>query len=416
MIRPIRVVGWLIASGGLAALLTAGGCGDVPVVGNELLCDLTPFEPNQDCAKQSEADAGTDTDADVTDAANAINDPGLDTSSWVAPDSCKTGHCLPAPIGNEAGLWSIEPISLWIGPADQVLDACPDDPKSGVPNEKFRLFDNLVAPPATCSTCTCAPSEGSCNGVPETLELRAGACGQNGVITVPFDTPANWDGSCTNADTIAAGAKCPAGSSTLCTQSVHSSALPLPVNDACKASASAPSLDLKTSWEIAALACHGNVEGQSCGKDALKMYCVNDPGPPWLQCTFREGVHEKCPDNYQYARHVLYPKDPIDNRGCSSCACGAPTDSACLGGLRLSTGGACGTDLVTVQVGSMGPICYDFLAPGLAIGSKAIVNRTYLPGMCSASGGEAVGDANADVVNAVTFCCLEPYVEAEPPH
>jgi hypothetical protein len=145
------------------------------------------------------------------------------------------------------------------------------------------------------------------------------------------------------------------------------------------------------------------------------MYCINDPGPAWLQCTYREGVHEQCPDNYQYARHVLYPKKPIDDRGCSACECGAPMASACLGGLRLSMGSACGTDLVTLQVASTGPLCYNFLTPGKAIGSKAIVNREYVPGVCAVSGGESVGSAAADVANAVTFCCMGPYVEIEPP-
>lgn len=215
--------------------------------------------------------------------------------------------------------------------------------------------------------------------------------------------------------TLAAGAKCPAGSQTLCAQSVFSSELPGPADEACKPSVSVPSLPLKTSWEIGALVCHGNTQEQSCGAGSLKAYCVNDPGPEWLHCTYRDGVHEKCPDNYEYARYVFYPEEPADDRGCSACECGAPVGSACLGGLRLSSGGTCGTDFVTLQVGSMGPICYDFLAPGKAIGSKAIVNREYLPGVCAATGGDPVGKATPDVSKAVTFCCMEPWIEIDPP-
>ncbi len=406
-----------VAFGTVLGLVTTaiGGC-SAPDNFGDITCKPNAFLPDPWC--RAAADAGTDAEADAadTDAANAIDNPGLNTSYWVAPDSCKTGICVPDPNGNEAILWEKVPISLWIGPVDQVPGKCPDDPVYGVPTEKFRGFDQLVAPPATCSPCACGPSEGTCGGVPETLELRAGTCAQSGVVTVPFDAPANWDGSCTNADTIAAGAKCPAGSQTLCTQSVHSSALPAPIDDACKASVSGPSLALKTSWEIGALACTGITLPQSCGTTSLTTYCVNDPGPAWLYCTYRDGVHETCPDNYQYARHVLYPKEPIDNRGCSACECGAPTGSACLGALSLSTDGACGAELVKLQVASMGQICYDFLPPGLAIGSKAIVNRAYLPGVCAASGGESVGGATADVAKAVTFCCMAPWVEMEPPH
>ena len=383
-------------------------------------CDPNAPLPDARCRAILKTDAGTDTDDAGTDAdnmsnaANAIDDPGLYTSSWVPPDACKTGTCVPDPNGTGAILWASVPISLWIGPVDQVPAKCPDDPDYGVPTEKFRGFDQLVAPPATCSACSCGPSEGTCSGVPETLELRAGMCAQNGVVTVPFDTPANWDGSCTNADTIAAGAKCPAGSQTLCTQSVHSSALPPPANEACKPSVSVPAA-LETSWKIGALACTGNTQPQTCGTMSLTTYCVNDPGPAWLHCTYRDGVHEQCPDNYQYARYVLYPKEPIDDRGCSACECGAPMGSACEGALSLSADGACGAEIVKLQVGSMGPICYDFLVAGKAIGSKAIMNRTYWPGVCAVSGGGAVGSAVADVANAVTFCCMEPYVDIDPP-
>jgi hypothetical protein len=112
---------------------------------------------------------------------------------------------------------------------------------------------------------------------------------------------------------------------------------------------------------------------------------------------------------------VLFPKEPIDDRGCAACSCGAPMGSACEGGLRLSADGTCVADFVTLQVGSMAPMCYDFVVPGKAIGSKAIVNRTYWPGVCAASGGGAIGSATADVTKAVTFCCMDPYVEIDPP-
>ena len=153
-------------------------------------CDPKAIRPDPACVNQPLVgeDAGTNADAESdaanTDAANAIDDPDLDTSSWVAPDACKTGICVPDPNGTGAISWATVPISLWIGPVDQVPAKCPEE---SVPTEKFRGFDQLVVPPATCSPCSCGPSEGTCNGAPETLELRAGTCAQSGVMTVPFD-------------------------------------------------------------------------------------------------------------------------------------------------------------------------------------------------------------------------------------
>jgi hypothetical protein len=407
----------------LAAACTINACSSATET-NLLPCDPDAILPSSACLKQTSSteDAGTDGETDAgTDASNIIdnNGPGLDISNWAPPNGCNTGRCIPDPVGEDGALWATVPVSLWIGPLDQVLNKkCGDDETSGVPKEVFRRYDQLVAPPATCSSCSCTPSEGTCSGVPETLELRAGTCAQSGVVTIPFDAPANWDGSCTNADTIAAGAKCPAGSQTLCTQSVHSSVLPSPADDACKPSVSAPLSTLQTTWELGALACTANAEAPTCGTDALKSHCVNDPGSPWLQCTYRTGVHEKCPENYQSSRHVLYPKEPIDNRGCSACSCGAPMGSACKGALSLSTDDACGAELVKLQVGSIGPMCYDFLLPGEAIGSKAIVNRTYLSGVCAVSGGDAIGAAmpnDNELGGVVTFCCRAPEPPPPPP-
>ena len=379
----------------------------------ESKCDATGLLPSRLCVGQ--ADAGADADGDTDAKQNAIDDPGLNTANMAPPGNCNTGHCLPVPTGDDAGLWSTRPLSLWIGPVDQAPTTCPDDPVVGVPNLKFRLFDKLVAPSATCPACTCGPSEGTCTDAPEKIELRAGKCNQSGVPVYPFDGPAGWGGLCSNDDTIAASAKCPAGSQTLCAQSVRSSALPLPADEACKASASAPPPALETAWEVAGVACHANTEGQSCGTDTLKMYCVNTPGPAWLQCVYRDGVHETCPGHYTYRREVLYPKAPIDTRECLACTCGAPVGSICKGTLGLYADTACGVGLINNTIASTGESCFDLQPPGLGIGSKAVSNLTYLPGTCAASGGEPVGNAIADVQNAVTFCCMEPIVEIDPP-
>jgi hypothetical protein len=377
-------------------------------------CDPDGLAPSKLCMAQ--ADAGVDADAafEADAGEDALDDPGFDAASMAPPNNCKAGLCLPVPTGPEAGLWSDMPLSLWVGPAELAPLACPDDPFSGVPNLKFRLFDKLVAPPATCSSCACGPSEGTCKGVPEKLELRAGKCNQSGVATIPFEGPANWNGLCSNDDTIAAGAKCPAGSQTLCTQSVSSSALPLPADEACLASASAPQAALETKWDVAGVACYANTAVQTCGSETLIRHCVNSPGGAWLQCVYRAGVHEMCPEHYTHRREVLYPEAPIDTRGCSACTCGAPMGSVCTGTLGLYGDSACGVGLINNTIASTGDSCFDLQPPGLGIGSKAISNLTYLPGTCEASGGASVGSATPDVAQAVTFCCMEPIEELEP--
>jgi len=399
------ILGLLMAAGAYA-------CGEPFEVARDY-CDPDGLFPDPRCLVK--ADAGADGDASEVDAGpDAIDDPGFDAAFMAPPNNCISGQCLPVPTGSEAGLWSELPLSLWVGPAEQAPKDCPDDPNSGVPNLKFRLFDKLVAPSATCSPCSCGPSEGTCTDAPEKIDLRAGKCNQSAVATVPFSGPVNWNGSCSNDDVIVAGAKCPTGSSTLCTQSVSSSALPLPANEACKASPSAPSATLETQWDIAGVACHANTMAQSCGTDSLKMYCVNTPSEPWLQCVYREGVHETCPERYSHRREVLYPEAPIDSRGCSACTCGAPVGSLCVGSLSMYADNACGIELAKIPIASTGDSCFDLQPPGLGIGSKAVSNLTYLPGMCGASGGGSVGSATPDAEHAVTFCCMEPIVPMAP--
>ena len=171
---------------------------------------------------------------------------------------------------------------------------------------------------------------------------------------------------------------------------------------------------LETKWDVAGVACYANTAVQTCGSETLIRHCVNSPGGSWLQCVYRAGVHEMCPEHYTHRREVLYPEAPIDTRACSACSCGAPTGSVCKGSLNMYTDASCGAMLGQFPIASTGDSCFDLQPPGLGIGSKAISNLTYLPGTCEASGGASVGSATPDVAQAVTFCCMEPIEELEP--
>jgi hypothetical protein len=45
--------------------------------------------------------------------------------------------------------------------------------------------------------------------------------------------------------------------------------------------------------------------------------------------------------------------------------------------------------------------------PGIAVGSKELVDMTYVPGKCAPTGGLAIGTVEENDADAVTWCCLE---------
>jgi hypothetical protein len=357
-------------------------------------CDPDARFPDPMCIPEAGPDADADGDVD-------FQTPGSESQA----NTCFSGRCVPAPHGSEAGSWSEIPLLVWFGPPADAPEKCPPDI---APNEKFRRFEDLVAPPASCDVCACEESTGTCTGLPGEIKIQAGMCKQGGLATVPFDGPAGWDGSCTSVNALPDGAKCPEGSSTLCAQSVEASALPAPTEESCGVKTQpAPKPSTETHWNIAALACHANTREDECG--STSEYCVNDLPLPWLQCVYRAGVHEACPSNYAHSRHVTYPEEPIDDRTCTDCACGAPEGSSCLASLRLYEDAACTAQFAVNPISSTGEQCGNVFPAGRALGSKAITDLSYLPGQCAASGGAPVGGAHPDVSGAVTFCCLPPF-------
>jgi hypothetical protein len=159
-------------------------------------------------------------------------------------------------------------------------------------------------------------------------------------------------------------------------------------------------------WETAALACTGTTDKSLC-KDPAKV-CLNDPGLPWLFCVYREekdGEHEPCPANFNKGRYELYREEPKDDRGCEVCNCGQPTGSGCLATMRLFNDGTCSSQFNESLISSFVPNCADISVPGQAIGAKSISDLTYMPGVCSASGGAPQGNAVANPDKRTTFCC-----------
>jgi len=386
--------------------LLASACSDVPFLGGDKCGDPTsPFAAEYHCAT---IDAGTDAESDAApDAPSAKDDPGLQASVF---PTCKT-DCVPEASGPTAIDWPYEPLVVWFGSKSELATkTCP-------PNtlyEKVRGFNNLVAPPAKCDACTCL-ADGSCTGLPATIEIRSGKCNASNVQTTPFDGPPNWDGSCTSVNAMAGGKLC---NGVPCAQSVSTSALPTPTNELCTPTVEKPTATLdKHEWLDGALACHGQDLAGTCA--ITPEHCVDILPEGWLHCLARTGKHDSCPNNYNDSGpYLIYQDNPIDDRGCSACSCGAPKDGVCIASLRLYSDGLCTNQLNDNQLGSTDPFCVDLVPPGLALGAKTISNLSYVPGTCSVSGGEPIGTVvpnDSENSGVVTFCCRTPVPPPLPP-
>lgn len=156
-------------------------------------------------------------------------------------------------------------------------------------------------------------------------------------------------------------------------------------------------------WAMGALACKGKPRDETC--PYTDETCYEDPGPEWLQCVYHDGVYDHCPDNFWPITIVLYPEDVIDDRGCEVCSCGEPAGSGCFGAIQVYDEAACSTESEKVSVSSLAEGCTNVNPPGHVLGAKSITKFGYMPGTCSASGGQPTGSAIGHVDKAVTFCC-----------
>ncbi|MDI1429039.1 hypothetical protein [Polyangium sorediatum] len=327
-----------------------------------------------------------------TDAAQA------DDAAMEAKSCEPRGDCIPnEPDGFEP------PQPFWIGPHDKAKLFCPDD----VGSFGSLAYADLQPVTASCPACVCGPIEGTCSPRPGQIQIRAGSCAEAQTPTVDFGAPAGWDGSCTSAGALPAGAECPPGSGIPCAQSVYASALPDPV-EGCKpepvpvpkATADAPW------WGQVALSCSASPPAPAWTCEAADTTCQWKLPPGYRHCARREGVHA-CVEGSPYAeRFVVYPYDAIkDSRGCSPCECKA-SGGACYGSFRVYEDEACSVPLIVQPKDSIQHSCDPVTPPGGPIGSKEITDLQYAPGKCQPSGGAAFGTVELDDARAVTWCCM----------
>lgn len=298
--------------------------------------------------------------------------------------------------------------AVWIGPMEQAPFYGEFYGEKTLP--RFTGRADLEADPAVCDECSCAESTGKCTELPSSIEVHAATCGEAS-SSLSFGGSTNWDGSCTNANSIPAGQKCPVGSSILCAQSITVAPLGAPVDESCtpfaEALADLPVLKLyrpDVRWKTAAI----GYDVPRCDANESCLPSIELPSG-FRVCIYQHGEHE-CPAEWSSDRHVVYEVNAdkpgyIDARDCSACSCGAPVGSLCVGQLRVFEDSAC-TKLISADpISSIDGQCTDVIPPGKALGSKELTALAYVPGTCEVLGGEPIGAAIPDENQAVTFCC-----------
>lgn len=394
----------------VTGILSVNACSAPPSV-DIAECAPNPFEVDPSC--RAAADAGTDADASTDaesdadlDGSALKEDPGLQPSVF---PTCK-GACVPEASGATAVDWTWVPLVVWFGSKSEVdLKTCPPE----IPSLKVRGYNKLVAPPAKCDACTCS-ANGSCNGLPASIEIRSGSCNASNVQTTPFDGPTNWNGSCTSINSMPAGKLC---NGVPCAQSASASTLPGPTNESCLPKTEKPNATLENhEWLEGALACNAaDLTGTCAG---ASEHCITPLPEGWLHCLARTGKHDVCPDNYNDSgARWVYQDNPIDDRGCSACECGTPKDGICTGFLSVYSDNTCINEFAKMPLSSIDSNCVGITPAGSAVGSKTISNLSYLPGSCSVTGGEPIGTVtpNDDEKSVVTICCRAPGPSPLPP-
>ena len=290
-------------------------------------------------------------------------------------EMCPYDDCVFEPDG-----WG-GPWYFWQGPDGEQ----PECPYGGTDGIAWEGGKDLV--PFDCPPCKCGRSVGSC-GLSSKLTASTATCSQSGGVSIPFDAPMSWDGTCDNMNPIGPGK----------VQSLKVDPLPIQ-EEGCNPSPVVPrDLDLPHPWYTVARACHE--KPLTCG-DSHKS-CLPSL-PPFRKCiTYLGDV--ACPKNWEMADRYVFYGDVEGGAQCSDCTCGPPKGSMCTASLSIYKSSDCsGQALFYNQISSANTPCYDLSPPGEPLGSKAMTPPTYLPGTCDPIGGLAID--NRTLSQPKTICC-----------
>lgn len=288
------------------------------------------------------------------------------------------GRCVPA----VPALW-FGPELLWLG-AEAEAPSCP----ATAPVESYTGHgypDGVLH----CGACKCDPPIGFC-GLPGMLTSSSVLCPGtgNGSVYFSFGPPPGWDGTCSAASAIGAGALC---GDVPCVQSI--TITPLMLTQTGCLPIEPPKVPPMVS--TFARACTSGQISYACSPAEACAPATSEPG--FKQCIAQFGdpsiIDLQCPSTYP-KRSVFYTGSAPH---CSPCTCGVPIDSTCTGSLSIFEDSACGASMIPkMPIDAKGPTCTNVPA-GAALGSIMASEPSYSAGACQPSGGAAEG---------TVFCCL----------
>jgi hypothetical protein len=282
---------------------------------------------------------------------------------------CPTGLACAPPV--PPGGWQ-GPIALELGTGTAL--ACPP-----ATNVVFDGGSGLVAPGATCSTCSCsAAASPTCTvSVSVFAQSDAGCAAWSAPCATgnPVSTCAALSGSCLGGAGYALATA--AGSSGPCGASAPSATVP------------------PTSWSATAVGC-APASPISCGPGT----CL--PSGPRF-CVYMDGANVACPPAGYVTQNVYY-RDVADTRGCSPCVCGQPSTTCTGGDVEVTSLSACGIAQVKIPVGGgCTTIPVGSPAGGKYYTEMVQGTSTVASGTCPASGGQPAGAAAG--ASPITVCC-----------
>ncbi len=334
----------------------------------------------------------------VEDCFDGADNDGDTLADCADPDCAPDAECVdPIPVG-----WgTLGHVALFQG-VEGSNPACP----AAMPDTAFTGTNALSASPAICSACTCgAPSGQSCALATDLdsnvaglqpIQVKNLPCGQNATALSVLTVPAGWDGSCFQAENLAAGQTC-AGAD--CNASATSS-LPSVSGGSCTPGGGVPTLPAPT-WAIEGKACRA-ASSPATGCDAGKQ-CRPRPAAPFAPhvCVSKPG-DLACPDPYS-DKHLFYT-DFTDTRACTACTCGGANGGSCQITIHLYSdagAGVCSTEDVAFVAGQ----CKNLTGNPAVYGRSSEISSPPSGGMCPVTGGGApIGGAAP--TGPRTFCCL----------
>lgn len=379
---PNPITALLVCSGiGIWTLSTsAGGC---------LYPDDYTFDESNPSTTSTSSSSGSTGSENCLNGLDDDNDGQIDC----ADSDCASPafQCIAAvPIG-----WNGY-FALYEG-AFGTAPACPDDFPSPLPYEGN---NGLMAPDATCATCTCGASMNEACDLPDVITVTEKTCAMQGsvVSAKTLSVPANWDGSCYSVGIAQGGlSTCGAGMNETCNKTVKS-APATTIGGSCTPSggdATVPSV----TWATSGKACGDAPKGGGC---ATGEACQPAPSGGFKSglCIYKDGEQGSCPGAPFTDMHVFY-KDAMDTRGCDMCTCSPPAGGTCSANIDVYSDANCMNSLnATFGAGN----CASLGAGNPTVSGRKASGIFVTPGACTAGGGTPMGTAMP--TNATTFCCV----------